>query len=165
MSMGHLVRFLTVCAVLSAGCLVVGAAEAAPEKETALTPGLLTSLNPDECEPFQARTLIMEIHREKGTLVVAEREIHALDTVVNGKPLKTEFLGQDGKPEGVGAFRVGQYVNVEGFLHPDGTVAALVVQKITKPPATKFVYRPVAESAKKAGLKNKRRSGKVSGVR
>jgi hypothetical protein len=162
MNSRHLVRCLAVGAVLTAAWLAAGAAIAAPEKEAIPAAGPIVSIDLDECEPFEVRTVIMEIHREKGSLVVAEREIRALDTTVGGKTMKTEFLGQDGRPEAVGAFRVGQYVHVEGFLHPDGYVAALMVQKIAKPKDAKLVYRPVAESAKK-GRPSKLRPRMVSG--
>jgi hypothetical protein len=165
MSVRRLVRFLVVGAAFSAVCLAAGAADAAAEKENPLMPGRLTSIDPELCEPFQVRTAVMAVHREKGTLVVAEREIRTLDAMINGKHLITEFLGQDGKPEEVGTFRTGQYVKVEGFLHPDGYVAALVVQKIAKPQAAKFIYRPVAESAKRSGQSKQQRSGKISGAR
>jgi hypothetical protein len=102
-----------------------------------------------ECEPYQVRAQIMDLHPENGTIVVAEREIRALD-VVGKKSIKTEFLTMDGKPESPSAFKVGQYVWVKGVLHPDGFVAAFVVQKIVKPQEVKFVYRPAVESKTKA---------------
>ena len=56
----------------------------------------------------------------------------------------------DGKPESPSAFKVGQYVWVKGVLHPDGFVAAFVVQKIVKPQEEKFIYKPEVESQAKA---------------
>lgn len=158
-------QYLMVGAIVAAVCLAAGAAAAAPETETPPAAGSIVSIDPDECRFFEVSTVIMESRREKGTLVVAEREIRKLDTLFEGRPLKTEFLGQDGKPEAPESFRAGQYVKVEGFLHPDGFVAALVVQKIAKPKEPNLVYRPVAESAKKAKQKELRRAGIVPGVR
>ncbi len=70
--------------------------------------------------------------------------------MAGGKPIKTEFLTMDGKPESPSAFSVGQFVRVKGVLHPDGFVAAFVVQKIVKPQAAKFIYKPIVESQAKA---------------
>jgi hypothetical protein len=39
---------------------------------------------------------------------------------------------------------------IKGVLHPDGFVAAFVVQKIVKPQAAKFIYKPILESQAKA---------------
>lgn len=141
-------RWLAMLAVLSALCLPVPASAAAPENENTAKPARLTAIDPDECEPFFVQTRIMEITRERGTLVVAERELREMDAMVGGKRLKTELLGLDGKPEPAAAFRVGQYVKVEGFLHPDGYVAALVVQKIEKPVEPKVKYAPIEKSKK-----------------
>jgi len=39
-------------------------------------------------------------------------------------------------------------VLVKGFQHPDGYIAASVVQKIEKPAEKKTTYKPVADSRK-----------------
>ena len=165
MRIGYVMRYVMVSATLAAACLACGTAAAAPETGAPPSAGSIVAIDPDECSFFEVSSVVMEAHRGKDTLVVAEREIRKLDTVINGRPLKTEFLGQDGKPEMPESFRVGQYVKVEGFLHPDGFVAALVVQKIAKPKEPRLVYRPDAESAKKAKSRGVRRSGAVSGLR
>ena len=103
----------------------------------------------------------MDLHPENGTIVVGEREIRALDVAGGGKPIKTEFLTMDGKPESPSAFKVGQYVWVKGVLHPDGFVAAFVVQKIVKPPDVKFISKPAVESQAKA-RKTGRRPGALA---
>jgi hypothetical protein len=115
---------------------------------------IVKTIDLDECEPYQVRDKIMALHPANGTIVVAEREIRALDVDAEGKPIKTEFLAMDGKPESPSAFGVGQYVWVKGVLHPDGFVAAFVVQKIVKPQAVKFIPKTKAErqaKARKAG--------------
>jgi hypothetical protein len=165
MRSGDVMQYLMVGAIVAAICLAAGAAAAAPETDTPPAAGSIVSIDLDECRFFEVSTVIMESHREKGTLVVAERVIRPLEAVIAGRPLKTEFLGQDGKPEAPETFRAGQYVKVEGFLHPDGFVAALVVQKIAKPKEPNLVYRPVAESAKKAKERELRRAGIVPRVR
>jgi hypothetical protein len=122
----------------------------AAEKESKALSTRVTVIDFNECEPYQIRAKIMDLHPENGTIVVAEKEIRALDVVAEGKPIKTEFLTMDGKPESLSAFSVGQYVWVKGVLHPDGFVAAFVVQKIVKPPEEKFIYKPDMESQAKA---------------
>jgi hypothetical protein len=123
---------------------------AAAEKESKAFATRMTAIDFDECEPYQVREKIMALHPENGTIVVAERQIRALDAVAGGKSVKTEFLTIDGKPESPSAFSVGQYVWVKGVLHPDGFVAAFVVQKIVKPQEEKFIYKPNVESQAKA---------------
>ena len=122
----------------------------AAEKESKALSTQVTVIDFNECEPYQIRAKIMDLHPENGTIVVAEKEIRALDVVAEGKPVKTEFLTMDGKPESLSAFSVGQYVWVKGVLHPDGFVAAFVVQKIVKPREEKFIYKPDMESQAKA---------------
>ncbi len=144
----NMFKWLAFVTVLSAAWLPADAAAAAPGNEHPARAGRLTALDPEECEPFLVQTRIMEITRERGTLVVAEREIREIEATIGDKQFKTEFLGLDGTPETAAGFRVGQYVMVEGFLHPDGYVAALVVQKIEKPVEPKRTYAPVEKSRK-----------------
>ena len=122
----------------------------AAEKESKALSTQVTAIDFNECEPYQVRAKIMDRHPENGTIMVAEREIRALDVAAGGKPIKTEFLTMDGKPESPSAFSVGQYVLVKGVLHPDGFVAAFVVQKIVKPQDVKFTYKPNVERQAKA---------------
>jgi hypothetical protein len=117
----------------------------AAEKESRALAARVTEIDYNECEPYQVRAQIMDLDGEKGTIVVAEKEIRAMDAEAKGKRIKTEFLTIDGKPEPPSAFHVGQYVWVKGVLHPDGFVAAFVVQKIPKPREGRWVYKPNAE--------------------
>jgi len=135
----------------------------AAEQESKALATRVTAIDFDECEPYQVRAQIMELHPEKGTIVVAEREIRALDVAAGGKPIKTEFLTMDGKPELPSAFSVGQYVWIKGVLHPDGFVAAFVVQKIVKPQEAKFIYKPVLESQAKARKAARRTAAPAAG--
>ena len=56
----------------------------AAEKESKAFSTRVTAIDFDECEPYQVRAQIMDLHPEKGTIVVAEREIRALDVVAGG---------------------------------------------------------------------------------
>ena len=80
----------------------------------------------------------------------SKREIREIDVEKGGRRIKTSFLGIAGEPEPRDSFGVGQYVLVNGTLHPDGYVAAFVVQKIVKPQEVKFIYKPNVESQAKA---------------
>lgn len=108
----------------------------------------VTALEFDECEPVQVRSKIMEVHADRGTIVVAEREIREMDVEAGGRRIKTAYLNQEGQPTASDAFRVGQDVLVRGFLHPDGYVAASEVQKIEKPYEKKMVCKPVGSQSK-----------------
>lgn len=146
----HIIGGLVILVVLSAVCRLPAEAAAAAARagEKAGTVERITVLDPEICEPFHARTRIMEIVRETGAIVVAEREIRAMDATVGGQRMVTEFFGRDGRPEPAPVFRVGEYVEIEGFLHPDGYVAALRVQRIEKPAESKAKYVPVEKSRK-----------------
>jgi hypothetical protein len=129
---------------------------AAAEKESKALLSWVTAIDLDECEPYQIRDKIMALNPQNGTIVVAERQIRALDVVVGGKLIKTEFLTMDGKPELPSEFVIGQYVWVKGVLHPNGFVAAFVVQKTAKPQEEKFIYKPNVGSQAKARKKARR---------
>lgn len=108
----------------------------------------VTVLDFDACEPVQIRSKIMEVRPDKGTIVVAEREIREMDVETGGRRIKTAYLNPEGQPEAPGTFRFGQDVFVKGFLHPDGYVAASEIQKIDKPREKKMIYKPVASQSK-----------------
>jgi hypothetical protein len=114
-------------------------------KETAIS---VKRIDFDECESVDIRAKIMDVRPDRGTLVVAEREIRDMDVEEGGRRIKTTYQSIDGKPESRTAFREGQYVRVKGVLHPDGYVAAFSVQKIEKPVEKKMKYKPVAASQK-----------------
>jgi len=115
---------------------------AGPEHEKE-APIYLTSLDFDECEPVVLRSKIMEVHPQKGMMIVAEREIRAMDVMMGGRVLRTAYLTIEGKPKLPTAFRPGQYVLVKGFQHPEGYIAASMVQQIEKPVEKKMKYKPV----------------------
>ena len=61
---------------------------------------------------------------------MAEKEICLMDVSANGKRLASALLDVDGNPEPLTAFKKGDLVLVEGFAHPNGFVAASIIQKI-----------------------------------
>jgi hypothetical protein len=109
---------------------------------------LVKSIELDECDPFTVRSKIMEVSPGRGTLVVVEREVRDMDVETGSRRIKTSYLNREGKPEAREAFHAGEYVRVEGFLHPDGYVAAAVIQKIEKPVEKKTNYKPIERSKK-----------------
>jgi hypothetical protein len=122
------------------------------EPQSQEPPSLVKKIDLDECDPITLRNKIMEVSPERGTLVVAEREVRGMDVETARRRIKTSYLNREGKPEARDAFRAGQYVLVEGYLHPDGYIAAALIQKIEKPVEKKMKYKPI-ERSKKAALK------------
>jgi hypothetical protein len=110
---------------------------------------IVKKIDLDECEPVKIRAKIMEVRPDRGTLVVVEREVRDMDVERSDRRIKTSYLSIAGQLEPRDSFRAGQYVLVEGFLHPDGYIAASVIQKIEKPVEQKTKYKPV-EASKKA---------------
>jgi hypothetical protein len=141
----RLLRWIITLALfgLLAGSLWAAASE--PDKEPLIC---VTGIDFDDCEPVLIRYKNMDVHPRKGTLVVAEREVREMDVTSGGERLRTEYLNIEGKPELRAAFRVGQYVMVKGFQHPEGFIAASVVQKIEKPADKKINYKPVTAAKK-----------------
>ena len=109
-------------------CLLATAGRAAdaPRKEVA---GQVSVIDFDDCDPVQMRAKIMGINPVNGAMIVGEKEIRLLDTHLGGKLIKTAFLDPEGKPESPAAFMVGHEILIKGMVHPEGFVAALVVQK------------------------------------
>jgi len=114
---------------------------------------LVKQIDLDECEPITLRSKIMEASPERGTLVVAEREVRDMNVETASRRIKTSYLDIAGQPEPRGLFRAGEYVRVEGYLHPDGYIAASSIQKIEKPVEKKTKYKPI-ERSKKASRKS-----------
>ena len=59
----------------------------------------VTAIDFDECEPYQVRAQIMDLYPEKGTIVVAEREIRALD--VGSGENRSRRIPHDGRQTGI----------------------------------------------------------------
>ena len=135
---------LAVLAIIGLAANPAGSAEQKVKEAVSV----VKTIELDECEPVNIRAKIMEADAEKGTLVVIERQIREIDFDSGGQRIKTSYLNIEGKPEPRAAFRAGQYVLVKGFQHPDGYIAASVVQKIEKPAEKKTTYKPVADSRK-----------------
>ena len=115
---------------------------------------LVRQIDFDACDPIKIQGKIMEVRPDTGAIVVVEREIRAMNVENGDRRIKTSYLNREGKPVAQDAFRAGQYALVEGFLHPDGFIAAYLVQEIEKPVEKKTTYKPV-ESSKKESRKTR----------
>jgi len=134
-------------AFLAALALLVTPAESA-EPGSQETLSMVRMIDFDECEPVKIQSKIMEVRPDTGTIVVAEREIRGVDVENGDRRIRTSYLNREGKPEPRDSFRAGQYVLVEGILHPDGYIAAFVVQEIERPVEKKTKFKPVELSKK-----------------
>jgi hypothetical protein len=115
----------------------------------------------DDCDPFEARALVMEVNRKKAQLVAAEQTIYVVDLNFGDQHLITELTDPEGNRLDFGAFSQGQWVYVKGFKHIDGGVVASLVQQIDPPEPQKPVVRKIS----KEGRRYNRIKRRVSGIR
>jgi hypothetical protein len=122
-------------------------------------PARVTQIGFEDCEPFQVRGKVMEVRAERGTFVVAEREICEMDIVTGTGRQHTAYYDISGKPEEKRSYRVGQYLLVKGYLLPAGNVAALEVRVIEKPQEKRVPYKPIANQGKASRSASRRSAG------
>lgn len=127
---GSLPRRLYLGLTLAVAISLLAATGNAAEERKKEAADQLRAIDFDDCDPVRLRARIMGINPVNGALIVGEREIRTLDLHAGGKPIKTAFLNPEGKPESPAAFMVGQEVMVNGMMHPEGFVAAFVVQNM-----------------------------------
>jgi hypothetical protein len=113
------------CLALMAGTLVIGRPTWAEE-----LPKIIRELDFNDCDPVKLQGVVMSVNRGNMTITVAEKEIRLMDIGPDDQRMKTVLLNLDGKPEKIESFKAGQLVQVEGFEHPDGFVAASIIQRI-----------------------------------
>jgi hypothetical protein len=94
-------------------------------------PQVVHELDMNACDPIRIEAAIMSVNVQRKTITVAEKEIRFMDVGTDDRRLKTALLQIDGDPEKFEALKVGQLVQVEGFAHRDGFVAALKIQRIS----------------------------------
>jgi hypothetical protein len=122
---------------------------------------ILKNFSFDDCDPFEARAIIMAVNGKKVQLVAAEQIIYVVDLNFGDKHLITELMDAEGNRMDFSAFSRGQWVYVKGFKHIDGGVVASLVQRIDPPEPQKPVLRKISkESRRYKGIR-----GKVSGIR
>ena len=92
---------------------------------------IIYELDFNDCDSVKLQGAVMSVNHGNKTVTVAEKEIRLMDVASNDQRLKTVLMNIDGRPEKMESFKVGQVVQVEGFEHPDGFVAASKIQKIS----------------------------------
>jgi hypothetical protein len=75
----------------------------------------LNNFSFDDCDPFEARTRIVDVNGKKAQLVAAEQTIYVVDLSFGDQRLITELTDADGNRMDFGAFSRGQWVYVKGF--------------------------------------------------
>jgi hypothetical protein len=123
---------------------------------------ILKNFSFDDCDPFEARALIMSVNGKKAQLVAAEQTIYVVDLGLGDQHLITELTDADGNRLDFGAFTQGQWVYVKGFKHIDGGVVALLVQQIDPPDRKKPVVRKISKESRRYKIIKRRTSGKTN---
>ena len=127
--------------ILGVGLLMLPANSAA---ET----NILKHFSFDDCDPFEARALIMEVQGEKAQFVAAEQTIYVVNLSFGDQRLITELTDADGNRMDLGSFQQGEWIYVKGFKHIDGGVVASLVQKIDAPETKKPVLRKILKKSR-----------------
>jgi hypothetical protein len=120
---------------------------------------ILKNFSFDDCDPFEARALIMSVNGKKAQLVAAEQTIYVVDLGLGDQHLITELTDADGNRIDFGTFSQGQWVYVKGFKHIDGGVVALLVQQIDPPEHEKPVVRKISKESRRYNIIKRRTSG------
>ena len=120
---------------------------------------ILKNFSFDDCDPFEARALIMSVNGKKAQLVAAEQTIYVVDLGFGDQHLITELMDADGNRTDFGTFSRGQWVYVKGFKHIDGGVVAVLVQQIDPPEHEKPVVRKISKESRRYNIIKRRTSG------
>jgi hypothetical protein len=120
---------------------------------------ILKNFSFDDCDPFEARALVMEINGKKAQLVAAEQTIYVVDLFLGDLRLTTELTDADGNHMDFGSLSRGQWVYIKGFKHINGGVVASQVQRIDPPERKKPVLRKLLNKKSHRQRRTTRRSG------
>ena len=120
---------------------------------------ILKNFSFDDCDPFEARALIMAVNGKKAQLVAAEQVIYVVNIDLGGQHLITELTDPQGNRMDFSAFSRGQWVYVKGFKHIDGGVVASLVQRIDPPEPQKPLVRKINKESRRYKIINRRTSG------
>ncbi len=130
------------------GCLFIGIALLMLPANTIAGNDILQNFSFDDCDPFEARALVMEVHGKKAQLVAAEQTIYVVDMRLGDQRLITEITDAEGNQTDFGSLIRGQWVHVKGFKHINGGVVASLVQIIDQPVTPKPVLRKIVKKSK-----------------
>ena len=112
-----------------------------PPANSDAEPGIFSNFSFDDCDPFEAQAVVMDIFPDKKQLVAAEQTIYVVDMPIGEQRLTTEVTDANGRHMEFESLRRGQWIHVKGFKHIDGGVVASWVQKIDPPEIKKPVLR------------------------
>ena len=122
---------------------------------------ILKNFSFDDCDPFEARALIMAVNGKKAQLVAAEQVIYVVDLNLGDQHLITELSDPRGNHMDFSAFSRGQWVYIKGFKHLNGGVVASLIQRIDPPESnTPVVLKISKDSQRYKGIKRR-----VSGLK
>ena len=109
---------------------------------------ILKNFSFDDCDPFEARALIMSVNGKKAQLVAGEQTIYVVDLGSGDQRLITELADADGNRIDFKEFNRGQWIYVKGFKHINGGVVASLVQKIDQPQKKKPALHKIIKNSK-----------------
>jgi hypothetical protein len=122
---------------------------------------ILENFSFDDCDPFEARAIVMDIIPDKGQFIAAEQTIYVVDRQFGDQRLTTEMTDANGRHMEFGSLRRGQWIHVKGFKHIDGGVVASWVQKIDPPEGKKLVLRKLINKKPPNQRKTSSRAGVI----
>lgn len=134
-------------AKLAFGCLLIGFALLMLPANSTAGNDIFQNFSFDDCDPFEARARIMEVHGQKAQLVAAEETIYVVDMTIGEQRLTTEIMDTQGNPTDFGSLNRGQYIYVKGFKHIKGGVVASLIQRIDQPVRKKPILRKISKKS------------------
>ena len=130
-------------------CLIIGFGLLMVASNAVAETNILKNFSFDDCDPFEARALIMEVRSNRAQFVAAEQTIYVVNARFGNERLITELAVADGKRMDFESFRQGEWVYVKGFKHIDGGVVASLVQKIDEPESKFPVLRKISKKSRR----------------
>ena len=77
-------------------CLIIGLGLLMVSSNSSAETNILKNFSFDDCDPFEARALIMEVRSNRAQLVVAEQIIYVVNARLGNERLITELADADG---------------------------------------------------------------------
>jgi hypothetical protein len=130
-------------------CLFIGFALLMLPANSIAGNDILQNFSFDDCDPFEARALIMEVHGKKAQLVAAEQTIYVVDMSLGDQRLTTEITDAQGNPTDFGSLNRGHWIRIKGFKHIKGGVVASLIQRIDQPVRKKPILRKIIKKPRR----------------
>lgn len=131
-------------------CLFIGFALIMLAANSFAGTDILQNFSFDDCDPFEARALIMEVHGKKAQLVAAEQTIYVVDMSLGEQRLITEIADTEGNQTDFGSLNRGQWVYIKGFKHVKGGVVASLIQRIDQPERKRPILRKIIKKTRRS---------------